>query len=51
MIHEGVHHAILVTTADISQAARDWARSKPMTLIDGQALVQIAESLRTAVAN
>jgi restriction system protein len=46
MIHEGVHHAFLVTTADITPAARDWARNKPMTLIDGQALVQIAKSLQ-----
>jgi HJR/Mrr/RecB family endonuclease len=45
MIHEGVNHAFLVTTADISPAARDWARNKPMTLIDGQMLVKIADSL------
>ncbi len=45
MIHEGVHHAFLVTTADITSAARDWAEDKPMTLIDGMALVQIAKSL------
>lgn len=51
MIHERVHHAFLVTTADISPAARDWARNKPMTLIDGLTLVQIAESLRSAGAN
>lgn len=50
MIHEGVHHAFLVTTAGISPAARDWARNKPMTLIDGPTLVQIAESLRTTRA-
>jgi restriction system protein len=46
MIHEGVHHAFLVTTADITPAARNWARNKPMTLIDGQALVHIAKSLQ-----
>jgi HJR/Mrr/RecB family endonuclease len=45
MIHERVHHAFLVTTAEISQAARDWARDKPMTLIDGSTLVEIARSL------
>jgi len=45
MIHEGVHHAFLVTTADISPAARYWARNKPMTLIDGPTLVKIADSL------
>jgi restriction system protein len=41
-----VSHAFLVTTAEISDAARAWARGKPMTLIDGPTLVQIATSLR-----
>jgi restriction system protein len=45
MIHEQVHHAFLVTTADISPAAREWAQTKPMTLIDGQTLVALAEAL------
>jgi restriction system protein len=46
LMHEGVSHAFLVTTAEISDAAREWARGKPMTLIDGPTLVQIATSLR-----
>jgi HJR/Mrr/RecB family endonuclease len=45
MIHERVHHAFLVTTAGISPSARKWARNKPITLIDGRALVKIARSL------
>ncbi len=45
MIHERVHHAYLVTTADISSAAREWAGYKPMTLIDGPTLIKIAASL------
>ena len=45
MIHERVHHAYLVTTADISSAAREWAGYKPMTLIDGPHLLKIAASL------
>ncbi len=45
MIHERVSHAFLVTTADISKAAREWAAYKPMTLIDGSTLVEIAASL------
>lgn len=45
MVHERVHHAFLVTTANISNAAREWAYTKPITLIDGQSLVQIANSL------
>jgi HJR/Mrr/RecB family endonuclease len=51
MIHEGVHHAFLVTTADISPSARAWARNKPITLIDGSTLVKIAESLHIGRAN
>ncbi|MCB0000495.1 MAG: restriction endonuclease, partial [Anaerolineales bacterium] len=39
-------HAFLVTTADISDAAREWAQYKPITLIDGETLVQIATSLQ-----
>ncbi|MCA9935342.1 MAG: restriction endonuclease [Ardenticatenaceae bacterium] len=45
LIHERVAHAFLVTTADISDSARDWAQGKPMTLIDGQTLTQIATAL------
>ena len=45
MIHEGVPHAFLVTTADISPSARDWSRGKPMTLIDGAALIEIGRAL------
>jgi HJR/Mrr/RecB family endonuclease len=51
MIHEGVHHAFLVTTADISPAARKWARNKPITLIDGSTLAKIAESLHAERIN
>jgi restriction system protein len=46
LIHEGVSHAFLVTTADISESARAWAQGKPMTLIDGATLVDIAQSLQ-----
>lgn len=46
MIHEQATHAFLVTTAEISEAARAWALGKPMTLIDGETLVQIAEAMR-----
>lgn len=46
LIHEQVAHAFLVTTADISEAAREWARGKPMTLVDGGMLVAIADALR-----
>ncbi|GJM40813.1 MAG: hypothetical protein DHS20C20_10950 [Ardenticatenaceae bacterium] len=46
LIHEGVAHAFLVTTATISDSARTWARGKPMTLIDGPTLVEIAHTLQ-----
>jgi len=46
LIHEGVSHAFLITTAEISDSARAWAQGKPMTLIDGQTLVAIARSLQ-----
>ncbi|GAB4155221.1 MAG: hypothetical protein Fur0021_22440 [Candidatus Promineifilaceae bacterium] len=45
LIHERAAHAFLVTTADISDAARAWAQGKPITLIDGQTLLQIARQL------
>ncbi len=45
LIHEGVDHAFLVTTAGISSSARRWAADKPMTLIDGEALSYIAAGM------
>lgn len=47
LVHERVTRAFLVTTADISESARQWARGKPITLIDGQLLADIAASLRS----
>ena len=45
LVHERAAHAFLVTTAVISDAAREWASNKPMTLIDGKTLAQIAAVL------
>ncbi|MCB8965960.1 MAG: restriction endonuclease [Ardenticatenaceae bacterium] len=45
LIHEEAVHAFLVTTADISESAREWAQGKPITLIDGTALGQITAVL------
>ncbi len=45
LVHERAAHAFLATTAAISNAAREWAQHKPMTLIDGETLVQIAAAL------
>ena len=47
LVHERAVHAFLVTTADISDAARQWARYKPITLIDGRTLVQVAAALNS----
>lgn len=48
LLHETAHHAFLVTTADISSAAAKWAAGKPMTLIDGPTLVDIAQAIDEA---
>jgi restriction system protein len=45
LVHERVSHAFLVTTADISKSAREWAQDKPITLIDGNLLVEISDKL------
>ncbi|MEJ2748342.1 MAG: restriction endonuclease [Anaerolineae bacterium] len=51
LMHEKVAHAFLVTTADISDAAREWAQLKPLTLIDGQTLVKVAAALAENTAS
>lgn len=45
LIHEKVSHAFLVTTAEISGAARNWAQGKPITLIDGATLADVVAAL------
>jgi restriction system protein len=45
LLHERASRAFLVTTADISDAAAKWSQGKPITLIDGDTLVEIAASL------
>ena len=50
LIHEQAAHGFLITTAEISAAARAWARHKPLTLIDGATLVQIAAALHANTA-
>lgn len=47
--HERAAHAFLVTSAEISAAAREWARNKPLTLIDGDTLYAIASALARRV--
>ncbi len=50
MIHERVSHAFLVTTADISEGAREWAAGKPISLIDGATLLELANNAQVSVA-
>ena len=45
MAHEGAAHAFLVTAGDISAAARSWALGKPITLVDGERLQELALEL------
>jgi restriction system protein len=45
IIHERSIRGFLVTTAEISASAKSWAAGKPITLIDGPTLVEIAQSL------
>jgi restriction system protein len=44
MIHAGANFAYLVTTGAISHEARRWALGKPIELIDGVQLVELAKS-------
>lgn len=45
MLHSGAMHGFLVTTGSISPAARRWAEGKPLELIDGPRLAELARSL------
>ena len=45
LLHERAARAFLVTTAEISEAARKWSVGKPITLIDGDTLVAIGNAL------
>jgi hypothetical protein len=44
MIHSGATHAYLITTAGFSIEAKRWAVGKPITLIDGKQLVELANT-------
>ncbi len=45
MLHSGATQGFLVTTGNISLAARRWAVGKPLELIDGTRLVELARSV------
>lgn len=42
IMHDGADRGYLVTTGRISHQARRWARGRPLELIDGERLVQLA---------
>lgn len=44
LMHDGAHMAYLVTNSSISTAARRWAAGKPIGLIDGAQLVELAQA-------
>jgi restriction system protein len=44
LMHDGAHMAYLVTNSTISTAARRWAAGKPIGLIDGSQLVELAQA-------
>jgi hypothetical protein len=44
MIHAGAVRSYLVTSGNISRDAREWAEDKPMTLIDGDRLVELSHA-------
>jgi restriction system protein len=46
LISEGADRAALVTTAEITQPAREWARGKPIDLVDGPALLRLIAGAR-----
>jgi len=45
MLHEGAEHAFLVTAGKISSSARNWVQGKPITLVDGRRLAELAKEL------
>jgi len=46
MMHERADSAYLITTGVFSSPAKEWAKGKPIQLVDGVALVQWIEQLR-----
>lgn len=43
MVGNGATYAYLITTGEISAAAKRWAQGKPIELIDGQRLIEISK--------
>ena len=49
LLHEGANRAVLVTSAEITPPAEEWARGKPIDLVDGTALLELIERAQRAV--
>lgn len=45
MLHENAAHAFLVTAGTFSEAAITWSAEKPITLVNGQRLVELEREL------
>lgn len=43
MVSEKAARALLVTTAQITEPAREWARNKPIDLVDGPAFIKLMD--------
>jgi hypothetical protein len=46
LVSERADRGVLVTTAEITPPAREWARGKPIDLVDGLALLKLIEGAR-----
>lgn len=46
MMHAGADRAFLISTGGFSKPAHEWAKGKPITLIDGQQLLRMTEKQR-----
>ena len=44
MINAGARRAYLINTGGFSRPAQEWAQGKPIQLIDGQALLRMADT-------
>lgn len=51
MMHENAVRGYIVTTGEFTQQAKDWARGKPIELIDGQQLTHMRQSQPTTMSS
>ena len=46
LLHEKADRGVMVTSAQITPAAKNWSRGKPIDLVDGPALIRLIEQAR-----